>query len=90
MSDMQGLNVEQVRQYGTQLSQNQADEIKAKITGLKGQFGELHWVGADKGLFEGRFDAEVMSVMNQLIGNMQKLGGDIVNQASEQEQASSK
>ena len=90
MSDMQGLNVDQVRQYGTQLAQNQAEDIKARITTLKGQFSELHWVGADKGLFEGRFDAEIMGVMNQLIGNMQKLGGDIVAQANEQEQASSK
>lgn len=90
MSDMQGLNVDQVRQYGTQLAQNQAEEIKNKVTALKGQFTELHWVGADKGLFEGRFDSEVVAVMNQLVGNMQKLGGDIVAQANEQEQASSK
>lgn len=86
---MYGMNVEQVRSLGQTL-QAKAEEIRAIIGEINGAVGGTQWEGPDAQAFKGSQWPEHQAQLNAVAEALTGFGQSALNNASEQEQVSSR
>lgn len=89
MSYTHGMNVEQVRQLGQTL-QAKADEIISMLGQIDGQLNGTTWAGPDAEQFKGQWWPEHKTHLQQVSEQIRGFGQAALNNASDQEGASSR
>ncbi len=85
---LEGMEVESVKQFGNQLKQA-AEHNEQQFNQHKSKFHGLDWKGPDRERTLGELDA-LFNTLKQVLEQIKHMGENIVKQAHEQEQASSR
>ena len=85
---VEGMEVESVKQFGNALKQA-AEHHEQEFNQHKSKFHGLDWKGPDHERTSGELDA-LFNTLKQVLDQIKQMGEQIVKQAVEQEQASSR
>ena len=82
-----GLDVEQVRQLGSQLN-NQADQIQQIVSTLTNTLNNTQWTGPDAQQFHSEWNGLHVTALRNVIQALHDAGGKAIANATAQESAS--
>lgn len=88
MSNMMGMDIDAVRQLGTQLQQK-GEEINGIMASLTSQLNSVQWQGPDAQQFRGSWDGELRTMLTNVVNQLRDAGQKAHRNAEEQQQASS-
>ncbi len=87
MSQMTGMNIDEVRHLSTQLNQA-ADEIQHLISSLTSKISSTTWVGADRDRFHNDWTGPYVQQLTGVVNGLRDASQTASANATQQEQAS--
>jgi uncharacterized protein YukE len=85
--NVSGLDVEAVRALASLLAQS-ADTIRTTTQTISSQMEQTQWNGSDADQYEGEYDGEIMTLLNQIADRLTEHGQKAESNANEQESTS--
>ncbi len=89
MGNFTGMDINAVRTLSKQL-QSRADEIRTMSQQLTSQLESTPWVGPDRDQFHGDWSGQYSTSLNAVVSGLEEAAVRALQNATEQEQASSR